>query len=197
VVDGQTRAAAVAALAKAGDVPGVLPCLVYEDLTPAQEADLFARLQKERRGIASYHRFRAAVVAGEPEATDIQRIAAEVGYEIGVGKDVVSAVAALEKVYRRSPEMLKRVLSIVRAAWGESYMPNGEILRGLGYLLSHAKIDDDRRLAERLGAATPEVLKRRASALREGMGHGGGSDKYMAGAMEGVYRAPVVARTAA
>jgi hypothetical protein len=197
IVDGQTRAAAVDELAKDGAVPGVLPCLVYQDLTPAQEADLFARLQKERRGIASYHRFRAAVVAGDPEAIDIQRIAREAGYEIGVGKTVISAVAALEKVYRRSPDTLARVLRIVRNAWGDTYMPNGEVLRGLAATLGRDGVKDDDRLAERLGAVTPDLLQRRASALREGMGHGGGSDKYMAGAMEGVYRTPVAARTAA
>lgn len=189
LVDGQTRAAAITALTETDTgVSGQVPCLVYEGLTRAQEADLFARLQSERRGMASYHRFRAALVAGDAEALDIERIATDAGYAIGVGSKVnLSAVAALEKVYRRSPDTLRRVLAILRAAWSDRHMPNGETLRGLGYLLAYNKIDD-RRLAVQLAAVTPEELKRRASALREGMGHGGGSDKYMAGALEGVYK---------
>lgn len=192
IVDGQTRAAAVRGLAEAGEAPAVLPCLVYAGLSQADEAMLFARLQRERRGIASYHRFRAAVVAGEPEAIAIQALAAEAGYRVGTGLGFISAVAGLEKVYRRSPAMLRRVLSILRGAWGEQHMPNGETLRGLGYMLDHNDNVDDERLVERLATVTPENLKRRASALREGMGHGGGSDKYMAGAIQGVYRSGAV-----
>jgi hypothetical protein len=59
VVDGQTRAVAVDQLVSEGKL-GIqllnVPALVYYGLTPAQEASLFARLQKERRGIASVRR---------------------------------------------------------------------------------------------------------------------------------------------
>jgi hypothetical protein len=186
IVDGQTRAAAIRKLD--GHAPQGVPCLVYYGLSQADEASLFARLQMERRGIASAHRFRAAVVSGDPEAIAIERIAHAAGYEIGEGsKGCLSAVAALEKVYRRSPDMLERVLKILRAAWGHAVMPNGELLRGMGYYMARNGVDDD-RMSARLATVTPSELKRRASALREGMGHGGGSDKYMAGAIEGVYR---------
>lgn len=188
LVDGQTRAAALRELSEAGKVPAGIPCLVYYGMSRADEARLFARLQKERRGISSYHRFRADLVAGSEEAVAIHRIVTEAGYEIGDGAAVISAVAALEKVFRRSPEMLRRVLAILRAAWGDAHMPNGEVLRGVGYFLAHTPRVDDARLTDHLRGVTPENLKRRASALREGMGHGGGSDKYIAGALEGVYR---------
>lgn len=197
VVDGQTRAEAVRQLAATGDAPGVVPCLVYDGLSRADEANLFARLQKERRGIASYHRFRAALVAGDEEAIDIQRIAKAAGYEVGpAAKTQISAVAGLEKVYRRSPQMLERVLGTFRRAWRDQHMPNGELLRGLGYFFDHTKTVDDVVLAQRLGEVTPANLARRASALREGMGHGGGSDKYMAGAIAGIYRSGALRRAA-
>ena len=192
IVDGQTRAAAITNLAAEDKAPIGVPCLVYHGLSQADEAKLFARLQKERRGIASAHRFRAAIVAGDPEPIAIQEIANRVGYEVGpAGAGMISAVAALEKVYRRGPELLERVLVILRKAWGETYMPAGDVIRGLGALLAQDGSLDDDRMAERLGGVTPENLKRRALALSEGMGRGGGSDKYMAQAMAGVYRARV------
>lgn len=192
VVDGQTRAVAVDQLVSEGKL-GIqllnVPALVYYGLTPAQEASLFARLQKERRGIASFHRFRAALVAGEQEPKAIARIVKDTGYEIGIASGVqISAVAALEKVYRRSPELLERVLVALREAWQDRYMPNGEVIRGMGKFLADQPDVDDDRLARRLSVVTVSDLKRRASALREGMGHGGGSEKYMSGAIEAVYR---------
>lgn len=184
VVDGWTR--------KVGaERRGVkeLPCIVYSGLTQPQEAALFAKLQKERRGIASYHRFRAAVVAGEEEAVQIQRLANECGYELGTdaGKQI-SAVAALENVYRREPTLLERVLVIFREGWQDKYMPTGSMLRGMGYFLDRNNDVDDERLARRLSVVTPGELNKRASALKEGMGHGGTQDRYMAGAIEGIYR---------
>ena len=70
----------------------------------------------------------------------------------------------------------------------EEWLTLAQLATRLGYLIDREDIDDA-RMAERLAGVTPESLKRRASALREGMGHGGGSDKYMAQAMAGVYRA--------
>ena len=146
-------------------------------------------MQKERRGIASYHRFRAAVVAGETEAVEIQRLANECGYTLGTdAKSQISAVAALENVYRRDPTLLERSLVIFREAWQDKYMPSGAMLRGMGYFLERNEDCDDEKLARRLSVVSPTEMNKRASALKEGMGHGGTQDRYMAGAIEGIYK---------
>jgi hypothetical protein len=186
VVDGQTRMEALRELGHAE-----MPCLVYEKLTQSDEASLFARLQRERRGIASYHRFRAALVAGDEEAIEIERIADDCGYEVGIEPGKISAVAALEYAYRRSPEILERTLLIFQEAWGESEhpTPTGDLIKGLAYLLnSNDKIKDE-RMAEKLADVTPEAVRRRASAFKEGIGQGGGGAvRYHAQALEAVYR---------
>jgi hypothetical protein len=136
VVDGQTRAAAIRTLAGEGKVTSTVPCLVYIGMSQADEASLFVRLQKERRGMHSYERFRAALVAGDAEAVAIKALCDRLGYRIGTDKSrEISAVAGLEKVYRRGPKILKRTLLMLRAAWGEEYLPSGDMLRGVGYLL--------------------------------------------------------------
>jgi hypothetical protein len=184
VVDGQTR---MEALREVGETEA--PCLVYLGLTVEDEASLFARLQKERRGIASYHRFRAALVAGEEEANEIEGIVKDTGYAIGLEKDEISAVAALEYAYRKDPDVLERVLLILAEAWGDEYVPAGDIIRGLAALLSEPKTKiEDERMADRLARVTDNQLRRRASALREGTGEGGGAVRYMRDALHAVYR---------
>lgn len=186
VVDGQTRMEAMRELGM-----NEAPCLVYVGLTKGQEASLFARLQKERRGIHSYHRFRAALVAEEPQAVAVEQITSDCGYTIGVEKGEVAAVAALEYAYKRDAEVLERVLLVFRTAWGdeEDFVPTGDLIRGCAYLISKKPSIDDERLADRLSAVTPEQIRRRASALREGIGQGGGGNvSHMATAIEAIYR---------
>ena len=196
VVDGQTRMEAMKELGLAD-----APCLVYTGLNQAQEASLFARLQKERRGIHSFHRFRAALVAGEDEPKAIEAIVNDCGYTIGMDKGEVGAVASLEYAYRRDPEVLERTLLIFKEAWPvdpvdatKEFVPDGQLIKGLAYLIANGvpgtkrKTNiDDQRLADRLRQVTPEQIRRRASALREGVG-GGGSITFIAQALAAVYR---------
>lgn len=188
VVDGQTRAAAIAHLASEDEAPIGVPCLVYHGLTRADEASMFARLQLERRGIMSAHRFRAAIVAGDPEARAIAAIAKRAGYAIGpTSNRELSAVAALEKVYRRAPELLERTLMILKGAWPDA-MPSGDIIRGLGLLLAQNAAIEDGRMGDALAAMPMTEVKRRALALSEGMGGSGTGEKYMATALGSIYR---------
>jgi hypothetical protein len=54
------------------------------NLTRAQEAQLFSDLQTKRRGMATYLRFRAALVAEDEEAMAIAAIVREAGFELDV-----------------------------------------------------------------------------------------------------------------
>lgn len=191
VVDGQTRreGAMHNGVTKA-------PAIVYKGLSQGDEALLFAELQRERRNIASYYRFRASLVAGEEEAVNIDRITRSCGYAIGPNssqsegntKRAISAIAGLEKLYRRGPELLERALTIFREAWQDRYVPNGELLAGMGWFLDLNEDVDDEKLARHLSVTTPDELRRRASAMREGVGHSGALSKYMGQVIEGVYK---------
>jgi hypothetical protein len=188
VVDGQTRMYGMGANGEP-----VAPCLVYTDLSPAQEAKLFADLQTQRRGMATSLRFRAALVSGDEEAQTIAAVARAVGMKIAGDGDLsgIKSIAAVEWLYRRDPTLLRRVLEIVSAAWPEGSTvqdprTRGEILRGVGrFILEHDP--DDERLIERLSKVTPTQLRHRANALREGSGIGGSWDRYVREAMIGVY----------
>lgn len=183
-IDGQTRAHAMRELEMTD-----APCVVFEGLSRAAEASLFARLQTQRRGMATYMRFRAALVSEDPEAIAIEAIARRHGYEIGTGSTIgkISAISAMEYAYRR--ELLDAVLGTIRSAWPdrEDGDVSGDMIRGLATFYRRTKNVDQNRLEDRLAMVTPAMLKHRASALREGGGASGNAPGYMADAILGEY----------
>jgi hypothetical protein len=198
VVDGQTR---MTAMQNQGLTHG--PCLVYSGLSPAEEADLFSRLQTERKGMVAATRFRAEVIARKPFAVDLDRIVKEEGFTIGLSVQdgfSIQAIGALETIYRGmksrrakhslDEELLRNVLRVTKGAWPR--MPegakSGAFLRGLGYFLNTKDNVDLERLTQRLGKVQPSELARRAEQLREGRGMSGNSPAYMAEAIEAQYR---------
>lgn len=197
VIDGHTRLEAMRAVGP--DVAGtVAPCLVYEDMTRKREADLFARLIKERRGMATWLRFRAALVSGDSEAAAIAALAASVGFKVaGDGDDKgIKSIAALEWLYRKDPDLLVRTLEIVRDAWGRpdqstksDTRTRGEILQGIGRFLRDTDDVDVVRLTRNLSAISADQLRHRANALREGSGSSGNYSMFIRDALIGVYAA--------
>lgn len=189
IVDGQTRWEAMCR-----NLEQHAPCLVYMGLSKAQEAQLFSDLQTQRRGMATYLRFRAALVAGQEEAVAIAQIVTDGGFELSTTETAttVKAIAALESIYRRDPQLLVLVLELVRAAWPDEAIPyrtSAEILRGIALFWTRERKIDRDKLVERLASVTPMTLRHRANALREGSGSGSSAPGYMADAILGVYMA--------
>lgn len=198
VIDGQTR---WEGMKHNGEE--VAPCLVYEGLTREAEAELFADLQTERRGMATYLRFRAALVAKREEAVEISKIVTGAGFDLGVQETphTIKAIAALEYVYRRDPELLRTTMEILAAAWPDpdvEYRAGGDMIRGVAIFLTREKNVDVHKLMDKLASTTPSVIRHRANALKEGGGGGGGSTRaaYVADAILGVYMRGRTARAA-
>jgi len=188
VIDGQTRSEAMRR-----NEESAAPCLIYSGLTHEQEAELFADLQTKRRGMATYLRFRAALVARKPEAVAIAEIVREAGFELDVEETphTVKAIAALEKVYRRDPALLITVMACIANAWPNPDTEgrvSGDMIGGLAIFIGRERNVDLERLVERLSATEPRTVRHRANALQEGSGSGsGGRQGYMADAILGIY----------
>jgi hypothetical protein len=187
VIDGQTRMEGMRAN---GEIEA--PCLVYPNLTRAQEAQLFSDLQTKRRGMATYLRFRAALVAEAPEALAIAAIVREAGFELDVEETThtIKAIAALERVYRRDPALLATVMAVIGAAWPDpdtEARTSADIIGGLATFLARERKVDVERLRDRLASTEPRTIRHRAGALQEGAGGGGGRAGYMADAILGIY----------
>ena len=189
IVDGQTRWVAAKNI-------GIqtAPAIVFTDLTVQDEANMFARLQKERRGMLSYHRFRAQLAAKDPQSLAIEQIVKAAGYKLGAGPGEMRAVAALESCYRIDDFTLERVLSDYREAWPDA-VPESPHIRGLHYFFRHFPLDqkrndevDDERLIRRLKAAGPDGVSRKANAAKEaGFHRRGSTDRYVAQAIQASY----------
>jgi hypothetical protein len=183
VVDGQTR---FRGAEKSGKVDAV-PCLIYEGLTVADEARLFAALQRNRRNIATHERFSADLVAKEPMAMEIAAILKEFGLKVGGKSDELKSVAALESVWKREKdgELLRRTIHVLQTAWPRGTVKDvygADLIRGVARFLQGSGIDD-KRLIARLERTNPGQLKVRASNVREGKGGGGNASAHMAEAI--------------
>jgi hypothetical protein len=187
IIDGQTRWEA----ARTIGVPDG-PCIVYEGLSPQDEAEIFWKLQKNRRGVLSLARFKAQVAAGDQQAIAITRLCEMC--EVPIGETGMRAVAALEVCYRRDSLQLERMLVNWHAAFPNEY-PASKHIRGIHYFLSNYPINeptrrneadvDDERFVRRLQVAGLDGLDKNLLAVKQLQK--GSSDKLMGLAVESAY----------
>jgi hypothetical protein len=188
VIDGQNRLTALREL-------GVRkwPCMVYRNLSPSDEATLFAEFQRERRPLRPWDRFRAELFAGDTHASEIVRIVQDCGFELQSSADHpngIAAIVSIETVYKRGgEELLRDVLNTIAKAWPYSATGrDGAMIRGLSaFILRSDNVNLD-RLREHLSRVSPEEIRRRALALQEGYGGGTSAYKYVAHAIGLIYR---------
>lgn len=176
IIDGQHR---VAALREMGWGDQLIPCLVLDDLSLAEEARLFEGYAS-RRQPTPYDRFRIALVGEGREETEIDKVVRSVGLSIDDqrGDKVVQCVEALRKVFRgggivqrESPEALARTLCLAKNAWGTGGASfQAPILVGLGlFVLRHGREIDHNSLTAELARypGGPQGLLGRAAGLKE------------------------------
>lgn len=166
LIDGQTRAEG---MKRVGEKEA--PCIVYENLTLQQEAELFARFQTERRGMTSAARFKAEVIARHEHAVAINEVLEARGFVADPNlKDpnAIRAVAALEFVYfgtsgRRAqrdgrqhsgvsntdPELLGDTLDVIKEAWPNlpDTAKSATMIKGVGWFLARGP-DNKSRTSE-------------------------------------------------
>lgn len=188
IIDGQTRWEAM----KEQTLPAC-PCLVYSGLSKTQEAELFADLQTKRRGMRTYHRFRAQLVAKRPEQVKIAKAVTAAGFELGIHEtpNTLQSIAALERAFRidGNGEHLTDVLEVIRQAWGTESKDavSAQIIAGLSTFIRGQERLDYERLVKRLKDVTPKLIQNRAAQIREGAGSGTGSARSVAQAIMSEY----------
>lgn len=143
VLDGQHRLMALREL----DWKAPVECIVYQNLTEAEEARLFLLLNMQRHNTA-FHKFCNRIIEGDPVALDIDAILTKNGFTLsGRTTDIghFSAVAAAEAVYtgaidkkfQQSPERLDTSLRIITSAFEPGKeLGNGTLLTGVGIVVA-------------------------------------------------------------
>lgn len=170
VFDGQHRRAVAQTIGL-----GFLPANIHRGLTPEQEADLFVRLQKERKAIKPVAAFRAALFAKDEQAIAVNAIVEKCGFVVKdvPGHDNVRPIKTVLRVYNwYGPEVLERTLNLIREIWyGDDKALSTNFIGAMGRFVSvyGDKIGEAQK--KRLATLTPVVYIRRADV--EGSGGAG------------------------
>lgn len=172
VIDGQHR---IEALRRFGFTTETIECKVYEGLTSEQEAEMFLKLN-DVLAVHALPKFRAAVHAGRPMQSDVDRIVRSLGLVVTRDNQpgAIGAVGTLERVYKRSgPKVLARSLAIVRDAFGDAGL-EAPVIDGIGHLCARYNGElDEKVTVERLAKAHGGVngLLNKAETIRRQTGN--------------------------
>lgn len=137
-IDGQQRLA----LAKASGVE-TINAMVIEGLTQRDEARIFTRAQRERRGLTSHALYTADLVSGDADTIAMERVVKAAGFQIGrawSNPGTITAIDSLRYIQRYGgDDLLARTLEAVKRFWmGEDKALSGQVLKGLAVFLRSA-----------------------------------------------------------
>lgn len=195
ILDGQHRWAAAAEVRYSRD----LVCQVHRELTVEEEARVFYEIDRRRKQLSGWDRWKARVASGDPVALELDDIVRARGLCIDPAPrdGHVSATRALENLRDTGGgKLVDDTLAIAQASWGvarEAY--EGTLLQAIALVLrgyDQGEIDLE-RLVTKLQGETPRQI--RALARGKGEEHRGKSmptltaavivDLYNAGAARG------------
>lgn len=132
------------------------PCIVHSDIvTIAGEAELFRKLQENRKPLQPRDMFKAALMEGEPEATEVMEIVA--GLDMSLS-DITSPTTF--RIMHRH-RILHTVLSLCMQAWGH-HKRKAIIYEGVSTFIRRyesAEPFDKARLLKILDATSAEALQ--------------------------------------
>ena len=100
----------------------VVLALIYSGLTPEREAELYHRLNNDRKGTNQWNRFGARGTSGDPKVHALIDLCAECGFKIGTADrsiNSIAAVGALERIYGwpNGPRLLRQTLLTIKTVW--------------------------------------------------------------------------------
>jgi hypothetical protein len=168
VLDGQHRWAAAGHL----DTPPLLVANIHTGLSIAEEAQLFDKLNRQRKQTSTWDHWKARRAAGDPQVLAIEAVVTRHGMRIDVGPvdGYISCIATLEKIVKLGgTALLDDVLKLIIKTWGERRDGfDSHLVHGIALVLYHLNTDiDGPRLADTLLYVLPRQLKTSASALRD------------------------------
>jgi len=131
VIDGQHRLRAASYLTKVKE----LPCIVFELDTIKDEAISFLAANTERRMPTISDQFKALLIAEDPIATKMVKLAGEYSRTIGIPTDGnhISCVSAFAAMLRLNTSAMERVFPVVAHLAAGHPMP-AKLLWGFHYL---------------------------------------------------------------
>lgn len=171
VFNGQHTIEIVALVSGSRETP--VWCMIYDDLSYAHEADIFANQQKFVKPLLPYEVFMANLEAGNDDQLMIRDLVESYGMTIGIrkGPGMICAVSTIEQIFKKyGYHGLNRVLRLIIGAWeGDVNSFSGNILNAVTRLVVvYGDSLDDDVFKEKLGAVSIKQLTRTAKERRPG-----------------------------
>lgn len=113
-------------------------CLVYEELTPAEEAALFLAANRDRKAVKPVDNYRVALTAGEPLVTRVNAEVESCGLTVtgSSSPNQVGAVQAVLTIGEKRVGLLPMVLYTLAEAWGrDSTSWDNMMIRAVGMVI--------------------------------------------------------------
>ncbi len=150
VIDGWHRISALKLWIGDGWEDQQIQCCVWDDLTEAQEANLFLELNKQL-SVSMWDKFDKSIVAGRKVELEIAATVQREGLAITRASSTggISAIGTLYKIYERAGYVcLGRTLAIIRDAYGDAGF-RAPLMDGIGMMVSRydGELDHDRAVA--------------------------------------------------
>lgn len=176
VVDGQHRV--IAALQHDANI--LLPCIVYEGLSEAEEAALFAELTRERRAMSAHDVFWADLIAGSTDAVGVHRIVNSTGYHLHRTEGMSTALycySALRSAYNSDDgDSLQSILTTTMRAWGPGEPPTAQIVKAIhAFVIQYKGEYDPDRLVHVLSRHTKRQFDAKLKEAHQYFGEYSGS----------------------
>lgn len=171
VFDGQHTIEIIALVSGSRDCP--VWCMIYDDLTYAQEAAIFSDQMKHAKNLVPYEKFKAKIEAGRQDQLMIKKLVESYGLEIGMRKapGVVGAVSTLESIYEKyGYHVLSKTLRLVIATWeGEINSFSANMLNAVAKLIvTYNDVLNEELFREKLGNVSTKTLIRTGKERRPG-----------------------------
>ena len=167
VVDGQNRIAAMRQMAGGGDV--IVPCMIYTGMTYADEAALYAELDRGRKRLTLPQSLNAMMEAGtDPEIMEVKRLTEEVGFIWALGEptgepfEIVPIRALVNAHQLLGGEAFAHMLSLLAGTWqGTPNSLKASMLSGMALFVKTYETElRDRTFIRRMSAVSPEEIIR-------------------------------------
>ena len=167
VVDGQHHIEAMRQKAGGRDV--IVPCIIHTGMTYEQEAELYARLDRDKKRLTLRQYTKAVVEAGsDANILEVKRLTEEVGFIWALGEPTgepfeIAPIRALINAHQLlGGEAFARMLSLLAGAW--QGMPNSlkaSMLSGMALFVKTYEAElSDRVFIRRMSIVSPEEIIR-------------------------------------
>ena len=171
VFNGQHTIEIVALVSGSRDTP--FWCMIYDDLSYQNEADIFANQQKYVKPLLPYEVFMANLEAGNDDQLMIRDVVESYGLRISNkrGPGNIVAVSTLENIFRKyGYHVLDRTLRLVIGAWeGDVASFAANVLNATAKLIVvYGDALNDEVFKEKVGAVSIKAITRKAKERRAG-----------------------------